>query len=165
MQYFQGPKTKQILGRSAVERLADLVVVAPAAAAFDRSWELADVVLVAPAADPDGAAASAPAPTTTATRTASTSILSVFIIPPFPEPPYAALWKERPRFAELIPQLTTRRWPREESNLRTQLRRLPLCPLSYGARGERSAGRRTGIDAVTSTPFGHLTVSDTVTAV
>ena len=24
-------------------------------------------------------------------------------------------------------------WPREESNLRTQLRRLPLCPLSYGA--------------------------------
>ena len=25
------------------------------------------------------------------------------------------------------------RWPREESNLRTQLRRLPLCPLSYGA--------------------------------
>jgi hypothetical protein len=23
--------------------------------------------------------------------------------------------------------------PREESNLRTQLRRLPLCPLSYGA--------------------------------
>ena len=24
-------------------------------------------------------------------------------------------------------------WPREESNLRTQLRRLPLYPLSYGA--------------------------------
>ena len=24
-------------------------------------------------------------------------------------------------------------WPREESNLRTKLRRLPLCPLSYGA--------------------------------
>ena len=29
-------------------------------------------------------------------------------------------------------------WPREESNLRTQLRRLPLCPLSYGA--ERPKG-------------------------
>ncbi len=27
-------------------------------------------------------------------------------------------------------------WPREESNLRTQLRRLPLCPLSYGALAE-----------------------------
>jgi hypothetical protein len=24
-------------------------------------------------------------------------------------------------------------WPREESNLRAQLRRLPLYPLSYGA--------------------------------
>src|SRR5262249_24352404 len=31
------------------------------------------------------------------------------------------------------------RWPREESNLRTQLRRLPLYPLSYGAgRAKRS---------------------------
>src|SRR6266576_6311664 len=29
-------------------------------------------------------------------------------------------------------------WPREESNLRTQLRRLPLYPLSYGA--ERTEG-------------------------
>src|SRR4029079_8312306 len=29
-------------------------------------------------------------------------------------------------------------WPREESNLRTQLRRLPLYPLSYGA--ERPKG-------------------------
>ena len=26
------------------------------------------------------------------------------------------------------------RWPREESNLRTQIRSLPLYPLSYGAR-------------------------------
>ena len=26
-----------------------------------------------------------------------------------------------------------RQWPRVESNHRTQLRRLPLCPLSYGA--------------------------------
>ena len=31
------------------------------------------------------------------------------------------------------PSSVARRWPREESNLRTQLRRLPLYPLSYGA--------------------------------
>src|SRR5438093_228507 len=31
-----------------------------------------------------------------------------------------------------------RLWPREESNLRAQLRRLPLYPLSYGAREQRS---------------------------
>ena len=35
-------------------------------------------------------------------------------------------------------------WPREESNLRTQLRRLPLYPLSYGALLARVAeGTRT----------------------
>jgi hypothetical protein len=31
-------------------------------------------------------------------------------------------------------------WPREESNLRTQLRRLPLYPLSYGALLRRGGG-------------------------
>jgi hypothetical protein len=31
-----------------------------------------------------------------------------------------------------------REWPREESNLRTQIRSLPLYPLSYGARRDRS---------------------------
>src|SRR4051794_14099355 len=35
----------------------------------------------------------------------------------------------------IAPTLVER--PREESNLRTQLRRLPLCPLSYGADGWR----------------------------
>src|SRR5215213_6030068 len=37
-----------------------------------------------------------------------------------------------------------RGWPRVESNHRAQLRRLPLCPLSYGAREEVSAGGREG---------------------
>ena len=32
-------------------------------------------------------------------------------------------------------------WPREESNLRTQIRSLPLCPLSYGAGCEPSVAR------------------------
>ncbi len=36
-------------------------------------------------------------------------------------------------FSPAIPESRPDRWPREESNLRTQLRRLPLCPLSYGA--------------------------------
>ena len=36
------------------------------------------------------------------------------------------------------------KWPRVESNHRAQLRRLPLCPLSYGAREEVSAGGREG---------------------
>src|SRR5262245_20944220 len=80
MQYFHGPKTKQIFGRS--WGLADIVLVAPAADAFARSCELADIVLVALAADADGAAASAPAPTIAAATTASTSILSLFIVPP-----------------------------------------------------------------------------------
>lgn len=32
-------------------------------------------------------------------------------------------------------------WPREESNLRTQIRSLPLYPLSYGASGSSMPGR------------------------
>jgi hypothetical protein len=36
--------------------------------------------------------------------------------------------------------------PRVESNHRTQLRRLPLCPLSYGA----SQGWRTGFEPATT---------------
>ena len=35
-------------------------------------------------------------------------------------------------------------WPREESNLRTQIRSLPLYPLSYGAGGGTVAGRGPG---------------------
>ena len=39
-----------------------------------------------------------------------------------------------------------REWPREESNLRTQIRSLPLCPLSYGARPRLARGRaRRGV--------------------
>jgi hypothetical protein len=34
------------------------------------------------------------------------------------------------------------RWPREESNLRAQIRSLPLYPLSYGARGQSIGLRR-----------------------
>jgi hypothetical protein len=37
------------------------------------------------------------------------------------------------RTGQLEKTYNWRRRPREESNLRTQLRRLPLCPLSYGA--------------------------------
>src|SRR5581483_3942878 len=35
-------------------------------------------------------------------------------------------------------------WPREESNLRTQIRSLPLSPLSYGASGRRRATGSAG---------------------
>jgi hypothetical protein len=75
MQYFQGPKTKQILGRSWTSA-ADVAFVALTAVfpAF---------VVVAPAADADGAAASAPGTTSAAARTPSTSILSLFMVPPF----------------------------------------------------------------------------------
>jgi len=73
MQYFQGPKMKQILGRS--WRLADVALVAFAA-------DFPDFVAVAPAADADGAAANTPAPTTAAATTARTSNLSLFIVPP-----------------------------------------------------------------------------------
>ncbi len=38
-----------------------------------------------------------------------------------------------PRASQPGGEAARERWPREESNLRTQLRRLPLCPLSYGA--------------------------------
>ena len=40
--------------------------------------------------------------------------------------------------ARLARACVHRPWPREESNLRTQIRSLPLCPLSYGARPEPS---------------------------
>jgi ketosteroid isomerase-like protein len=39
--------------------------------------------------------------------------------------------------------LEQRRWPREESNLRTQIRSLPLYPLSYGAGFGQSSGVET----------------------
>ena len=46
--------------------------------------------------------------------------------------------------AWLLPPLR----PRVESNHRTQLRRLPLCPLSYGA--TRLEGWRTGFEPATT---------------
>ena len=39
------------------------------------------------------------------------------------------------------------RRPREESNLRTQLRRLPLYPLSYGAHAQYAARPRASFSA------------------
>ena len=38
---------------------------------------------------------------------------------------FATMTSARPAYAS--------QWPREESNLRTQIRSLPLYPLSYGA--------------------------------
>jgi hypothetical protein len=38
-----------------------------------------------------------------------------------------------------------RKWPREESNLRTRIRSPPLYPLSYGAKGWR-----TGLEPATT---------------
>ena len=61
MQYFQGPNTKQILGRSR------LVV--------------ADLVVFALAADAAGAAARTPVPTVAAARTVSTGNVSLFMVP------------------------------------------------------------------------------------
>ncbi len=43
-------------------------------------------------------------------------------------------------------------WPREESNLRTQIRSLPLYPLSYGAGSVRVAGGP--LDGVRRRPTG-----------
>jgi len=61
MQYFQGPNTKQIRGRS---RLL-----------------LADFAVVAVAADADcGPTSAAPVPTVAAASAASTTILSLFIV-------------------------------------------------------------------------------------
>jgi hypothetical protein len=62
MQYFQGPKTKQIFGRSAaLVALADFVAVPVAAAA-------------------DGALASAPMPTVAAATAVSAKSLILFIV-------------------------------------------------------------------------------------
>jgi hypothetical protein len=41
--------------------------------------------------------------------------------------------KPDPRFHALAAWLLVAKWPREESNLRAQIRSLPLYPLSYGA--------------------------------
>jgi hypothetical protein len=45
------------------------------------------------------------------------------------------------------------RWPRVESNHRTQLRRLPLCPLSYGASATTGYRRRYAATAAPNFRF------------
>jgi hypothetical protein len=72
MQYFQGPNTKQIFGRS---RLVE-----------------AEVVDDAVAADASGAAARAPTPTVTAASTDSTNVLSLDTVSSCPPgPPHEAM--------------------------------------------------------------------------
>ena len=52
--------------------------------------------------------------------------------------------------------------PRVESNHRTELRRLPLCPLSYGAEGSATAYRRAGTASASRTVFRPLSVKTSV---
>ncbi len=49
----------------------------------------------------------------------------IFVPPPVPN--------EASRLPASLTARLFREWPREESNLRTQIRSLPLYPLSYGA--------------------------------
>jgi hypothetical protein len=48
------------------------------------------------------------------------------------------------RLGEARSKAASRVWPRVESNHRSQIRSLPLYPLSYGASGDRVAGGRHG---------------------
>src|SRR5215468_8351183 len=50
----------------------------------------------------------------------------------------------------------TASWPREESNLRTQLRRLPLYPLSYGAERREGISRGSSLRCAGSVAVAQL---------
>ncbi len=67
-------------------------------------------------------------------------------IPGFSAPPTTV-------FMRLPKTANSREWPREESNLRPQIRSLPLYPLSYGA-GQVHGSADPPVIAVTSQKLG-----------
>src|SRR5262249_414072 len=65
-------------------------------------------------------------------------------------------YRGAPLFASLLPSVSLKIpanqlfWPREESNLRTQIRSLPLYPLRYGAAARSMKGWRRGLEPPTT---------------